>query len=164
MNVYGSYDKEARRYAVLALGNLAISFESHGDLMRSRCIEALNSCLDSPDDETRFSAAFALNKLSTNEDNLQKLGEYGVIPHLVDTLSSTSKDTVAQAIGCLRHLAGFPDNRMLMLTAKILDPMGEVAKSEVRLFTFVDGVIASFCVLEFFAYELVVIFLRTTTS
>lgn len=37
-----SYDREARRYAVLALGNLAISFASHEDLMVDRSLKALN--------------------------------------------------------------------------------------------------------------------------
>ena len=65
---YG-YNKDTRRYAVLAMGNLVSSPESHQFLKGEDTIEAINRCLDSPDDETRFNAAFTLNKLTIVEDN-----------------------------------------------------------------------------------------------
>ena len=123
------YDKEARRYAVLALGNLAISPLSHGPLMQERCIAALNQSLDSPDPETRFNAAFCLNKLAIAEENIQFIGESGSIPCLINMLTMLDEpDGVAQATATLRHLAMRVENRVLILEANCLDPLASVAK------------------------------------
>jgi hypothetical protein len=51
------FDMEARRYAALAIGNIAISTAAHIHLANERCIQALKYCLTSPDPETRFNAA-----------------------------------------------------------------------------------------------------------
>ena len=125
---YG-YDREARRYAVLAIGNLAVSPLSHGPLMQEHCIAALNHCLDSPDDETRFNAAFALNKLAMEEANIAYIGNSGVIPRLVDLLITGEVDSVAQATAVLRHLAMLPENRLMMLAANLIDPLSKTAQS-----------------------------------
>lgn len=125
-----TYDREARRYAVLALGNLAISPASHGPVMQEHSVVALNQCLDSPDDETRFNSAFALNKLASEESNIEYIGASGSIPRLVDLLSTGGIDTIAQATAVLRHLAMRVENRLFMLHANILDPLGPVAESK----------------------------------
>jgi len=122
-----NYDKEARRYAVLALGNLAMSDASHLKLMNTRCITALSNCLDSADEETRFNAAFALNKLVRNHKNIQFIGESGVIPRLVDVISSGEPTSKTQAVAVLRHLSNRIENRSLMLQAHLLDPLSVVA-------------------------------------
>jgi len=70
------YDRDSRRYAVLALGNLAMSRSSHEFLMSERGLDALRSCLQVDDDETRFNASYAVNKLSVYEDNITILGIY----------------------------------------------------------------------------------------
>jgi hypothetical protein len=123
------YDRDSRRYAVLALGNLSLSKDNHVALMSDQCLAVLNGCLDSQDDETRFNAAFAFNKLTIESDNIKKIGESGVIVRLIDCLQSGGPDTVGQAIGALRHMAEIIDNRILMLNAMILEPLSDVAKS-----------------------------------
>jgi hypothetical protein len=124
------YDREARRYAVLALGNLAISPASHGPIMQEHSVAALNQCLDSPDDETRFNAAFCLNKLAMEEGNIEFLGNSGAIPLLIDILSTGSVDSIAQATATLRHLSYRVENRILMIHANLLDPLATVAESK----------------------------------
>eukprot|EP01035_Chromulina_nebulosa_P057418 gene57418-78668_t len=137
-----SYDKEARRYAVLALGNLAVTAYSHTYLMKPNCLAALNSSLLCPDDETRFNAAFALNKLSmggggfSDDDidgsdstsNVAVLGECGCISGLVDVLMTGSPAAQAQAVAVLRHLALRTENRFLILQANALEPLGKLAE------------------------------------
>ena len=76
------YDRDARRYAVLALGNLAITPECHEKLITEKALEAFKSCLDVEDDETRFNASYAVNKLASVEENLE----------LLETLGSSSFD------------------------------------------------------------------------
>lgn len=39
------YDRDSRRYAILALGNLAMSRFTHDVLMTERCLDALKSSL-----------------------------------------------------------------------------------------------------------------------
>ena len=57
------------------------------------------------DDETRFNTAYALNKLSVNEENIRIFGDSGFIPLLIDTVLTAGKDASAQAVATLRHLA-----------------------------------------------------------
>lgn len=137
------YDKETRRYAVLALGNLAITALSHIHLMKRACLEALQNSLMCPDDETRFNAAFALNKLSmeggnssdadldgsSSTSNIAVLGESGCIPGLVDVLMTAGPAAQAQAVAVLRHLALRAENRFHILQANALEPLGKLAES-----------------------------------
>jgi hypothetical protein len=113
---YG-FDKEARRYAVLAIGNLSLTVDYHGELVTIPCVEAVKGCMASDDPETVFNAAFAMNKITINEALLKSLGELGVVPVLVHAMSNGDIDTVAQSVGALRHLAMCPENRLLMLEA-----------------------------------------------
>lgn len=136
------YDKEARRYAVLALGNLAVSTFAHPHLLKEDCLKALNSSLQSPDDETRFNAAFALNKLSIGDgstfdweaeasatSNIAVLGECGCVAGLVGVLTTGSAPAQAQAVAVLRHLAQKTENRFLILQSNALEPLGRLAES-----------------------------------
>ena len=111
------FDKEARRYAVLAIGNLALTVDFHGELVTIPCVEAVKGCMSSSDPETVFNAAFAMNKITINEALLKSLGDLGVVPVLVGAMSNGDIDTVAQTVGALRHLAMCPENRLLMLDA-----------------------------------------------
>ncbi len=127
---------------MLALGNLAVSAYSHIHLMKPNCLTALNTSLTCPDDETRFNAAFALNKLSMgggglrDEDidvsdstsNVAVLGECGCISGLVDVLMTGSPAAQAQAVAVLRHLALKTENRFLILQANALEPLGKLAE------------------------------------
>jgi hypothetical protein len=128
LSEYG-FDKEARRYAVLALGNLAITPFSHLQLMTEKCVSALSNSLDCPDDETRFNAAFAFNKLSIEEANSKYLGECGCIPKLVDVVMTGTSEAKAQAVAVMRHLANRSENRFFILQANALDPLGELGIS-----------------------------------
>ena len=47
--------------------------------MSDRGLEAFRTCLDSADDETRFNAAFAVNKLASVDKNIFTLGTSGFI-------------------------------------------------------------------------------------
>lgn len=109
------YDKDSRRYAVLAIGNLSLSTEYHNELVNEESINAIKLCMQSDDSETRFNAAFAMNKITLNEGLLKEVGSMGVIPLLVHVLSIGDVDTVAQAAGALRHLALCHDNHMFIL-------------------------------------------------
>lgn len=59
------------RYACLALGQLAIAMDSQKEISRAWGIEALTSSLDCDDEETRFNACYALNKLAMNSENFE---------------------------------------------------------------------------------------------
>ena len=122
------YDMEARRYAVLALGNLALSPEFHGELVTVASVEAIKSCMESDDGECVFNAAFAMNKITINEALLLSIGELGVIPVLVRALSLGDVDTIAQSVGALRHLAMCPENRIIMLDSGLLEPLALAAQ------------------------------------
>ena len=128
VNTYG-YDKDTQRYAMLAIGNLAISLFTHADIVNSECLTAINTCLVSSDDETRFNACYTLKKMGISESNLKFLGESNVIPKLVDVLISGNNDAIAQAISALRHLAMYDENRTLIVKANALQPMSVIAKS-----------------------------------
>jgi ribosomal protein L1 len=84
---------------VLALGNLSLSLEYHNELVTIASIEAIKQCMQSEDIETKFNAAFAMNKITINESLLKGLGECGVMPLLVHVLSTGDIHTVAQASG-----------------------------------------------------------------
>lgn len=123
------FDLEARRYAALTLGNIAISVSSHIHLVNARCIQALNQCLTSPDGETRFNAAFAMNKLAMNHQNISFMGSQKVIPPLINLLSlSQLFETKGQVVAALRHLAYDTNNRLNMLEGLVLEPLAVLAQ------------------------------------
>ena len=125
---YG-YDKETRRYAVLCLGNLALSFASHPFLITPECIDALNQCLDSPDDETRFNASFALNKLSRlaiemkAKDN-ERLGQNEFLQEVdgmiitTPKLANSSTEENKTAVYLQQEREHFSDNESLAILGK----------------------------------------------
>lgn len=79
------YDMESRRYATLALGNLAVVHSNHPELLDGG-IDTLQVLIDTlavEDLETRFNAAFTCNKLATNDANHEAMGASGLIPPLV---------------------------------------------------------------------------------
>ena len=117
------YDRDTRRYAVLAIGNLAMSAIFHPELMKEKSLNALSACLDSNDIETRFSAAYCINKLSASESNLHVLGSSGIPCRLVDVMFTGSEHSSAQALAALRHLATLPENRAILVEANILAPL-----------------------------------------
>lgn len=128
---------------MLALGNLAVSSYSHSHLMKPDCLQALKSSLLCVDDETRFNAAFALNKLSMGGDdgrgsgvdetdensNVTILGENGCIPGLVNVLTNGSPPAQSQAVAVLRHLSVRTENRFFILQAGALEALGKLAES-----------------------------------
>ena len=77
------YDMESRRYATLALGNLAVVHANHGELIDGGVLDVLIDTLAVEDLETRFNAAFTCNKLATNDANHEAMGASGLIPPLV---------------------------------------------------------------------------------
>lgn len=58
-----------KRYACLALGNLAVATVNHEEILAANGLEGLSSALDCDDQETVFNACYALNKLAMNEEN-----------------------------------------------------------------------------------------------
>ena len=73
--------------------NVLSNIESSREvLMNEKCITALIKSTESTDDETRFNACFAINKLATNTENLNRLLEASLIPHLVDVLMNAGKN------------------------------------------------------------------------
>lgn len=95
--------------------------------MTERALEALRSCLDCRDDETRFNAAYAINKLASIEVNITILGDTGFIPRLIDVVQTGGSEAMGQACACLRHLALLVSNRSIMLESNILEALGSVA-------------------------------------
>lgn len=60
---------EHRRYACLALGQLAMASENHEEMLTAGGLEALSASLDVDNDETIFNACYALNKFASTEEN-----------------------------------------------------------------------------------------------
>lgn len=58
-----------KRYACLALGNLAVATVNHEEILDANGLEGLSSALDCDDQETVFNACYALNKLAMSEEN-----------------------------------------------------------------------------------------------
>jgi len=58
-----------KRYACLALGNLAVASANHEEILAAEGLESLSSALDCDDKETVFNACYALNKLAMNDAN-----------------------------------------------------------------------------------------------
>uniref|UniRef100_A0A7S3XPT1 Vacuolar protein 8 n=1 Tax=Heterosigma akashiwo TaxID=2829 RepID=A0A7S3XPT1_HETAK len=77
--------------------------------------------------ETRFNAAYALNKLAMNEENHQVMGEGEVLPPLV-TLADEEGDARCQALSALRRLALLAANRLEMVELGVLDPVATAAE------------------------------------
>ena len=71
----------------LSFGNLAISSITY-------LFDAISSCLDRPDDETRFSAALCVNKLSLSKNTLKELGESGCTPRLIGISTKDTTNTL----------------------------------------------------------------------
>jgi len=122
------YDLECRRYACLALGQMAASSDIHPQLLEAGALESLRESLDVEDMETRFNAAFALNKLAINSENHQVMGEGGVIPPLVQLAGEAEGDPRCQAISCLRRLALLNANSLEEVDEGILDPLSWAAE------------------------------------
>ncbi|KAJ1442017.1 hypothetical protein B484DRAFT_390394, partial [Ochromonadaceae sp. CCMP2298] len=59
--------------------------------------------------ETRFNAAFTLNKLCADHKNIDYVGQSGAIPRLVDVLSTGTKEAKAQ-VKTYSHLPSLPLN------------------------------------------------------
>lgn len=135
------YDKETRRYAILALGCLALSEATHPALLSDEngLLETLGDALVSVDFETRFNATFTLNKLSNTNSNVAALGRDSLILNRLVNLisnamtievfdkSSESYDMVGQLLGALRRLAKDANNRTKMVSFNILDPLANIA-------------------------------------
>ena len=68
-----------------SFGNLAISSITY-------LFDAISSCLDSPDDENRFSAG--VNKLSLSKNTLKELGESGCTPRLIGISTKDTTNTL----------------------------------------------------------------------
>lgn len=58
-----------RRYACLALGQLAVASVNHEEILAAGGVEALSSALDCDDEETVFNACYALNKVAMGDEN-----------------------------------------------------------------------------------------------
>ncbi len=91
------YDLECRRYACLALGNLAAVGANHARLLEAGALEAVRESLVVEDLETRFNAAFAANKLAMKEGNLALMGEAGLIAPLVNNYTPHTLSTLCHA-------------------------------------------------------------------
>jgi hypothetical protein len=122
------FDLESCRYAALALGNLAITTATHAHLLNETCVGAVNACLLSSDPETRFNAAFALNKLAIFHDNNEFLGNQEIIANLINLLTIDEEyEAKGQATACLRHLSYHIDNRFRMLSGLVFNPLAKLA-------------------------------------
>jgi hypothetical protein len=136
------YDRESRRYAVLALANLAGAESADTSissiLTASTCLEALHQALHSIDEDTRFHSSFALHKLSCHDDYQELLGSSNDIIHsLIELLSSEQSgfqdlkslayDTISQIIGSLRHIAMTASTRVIMVQRQLLQPLSQIA-------------------------------------
>jgi hypothetical protein len=122
------FDMESCRYATLTLGNLAITRATHAHLLTDENIRSMNNNLISPDPETRFNAAYALNKLAIFHDNNEFLGNQDIIPNLINLLTAKDEfEAKGQATACLRHLSYHIDNRFRMLNSLLFDPLATLA-------------------------------------
>ncbi|CAM9303250.1 unnamed protein product [Discosporangium mesarthrocarpum] len=124
------YDVDSRRYACLALGQLAAATSNHEEIISKGGIEALRSSLDPDDDETVFNAAYALNKLAMNENNHETMGEKGVSPPLVLVID-IREDTniIGQAVSTLRRMATNSDNAIAMVQDGVLEALQGVCEA-----------------------------------
>eukprot|EP00953_Heterococcus_sp_UTEX-ZZ885_P035587 18364-Heterococcus_DN1.PRE.6 len=103
------YDMQTRRYACLAIGQLACDTLHHTALIDSGAIAALAQALLVNDSETAFNAAYACNRFTTtaNTDDAAAVAAGAqLIPQLIELVAITDDaNTLGQAVAALRHIA-----------------------------------------------------------
>ena len=94
----------ARRYAALAIANLASVMGNHEALTEEGALTALFTLSSSADVMSQFYVAYALANFSANEDNhLKMVGEGGLQP-VISLAYSNESDVQQQAAAALRGL------------------------------------------------------------
>jgi Armadillo/beta-catenin-like repeat len=103
------YDVQTRRYACLAIGQLACDTLHHTALIKSGAIAALAHALLVDDSETAFNAAYACNRFTTTastDDVAAVAAGAQLIPQLIELVAITDDaNTLGQAVAALRHIA-----------------------------------------------------------
>jgi Armadillo/beta-catenin-like repeat len=104
------YDVQTRRYACLAVGQLACDKLHHTALIDSGAITALAQALLVDDSETVFNAAYACNRFTTTADSSDDTSTVAagaqLIPQLIELVAITDDaNTLGQAVAALRHIA-----------------------------------------------------------
>ena len=74
-------ETEARRYATLALANLASTIGNHPAILEEKALHALFTLSNSPDVLSQYYVAYALSNLASNERNHAHIVEKVVFSH-----------------------------------------------------------------------------------
>jgi hypothetical protein len=116
------YDMEARRYACLALGQIAANegLPAQAALETPGSLEALRDCLSVDDTETAFNAAFTCNRLAVMEGALVPMGRV-LLTALLELLEHCDDlEALGQAVAAVRRLVASTDNAIMAVRGGIL--------------------------------------------
>lgn len=100
---FNGYDPITRRYAMLALGNIAANEETHDDLyaQQETFFQSIKGSLAANDPETRFNAAYTMGKLTG--EHPERVIDADIIKSLTNLVGDEDEDTECQAVAAIRR-------------------------------------------------------------
>lgn len=122
------YDPLSCRYAILALGALATSFEFHEIIMySSRNVSLIGELIDAGDPEMSMYCCFALNKLSSNEQMMMMMDSCLIGALITSIDASDDRHICTQCVSALRKLCLKPINRWALVEKSGLTALNDLS-------------------------------------
>lgn len=126
-------DTIAKQYCAMAIGNLAVSRETHSIVMESYGISILVAFLrfgtNDQNYETTQYAAFALSNLASNEICCKEMTNLGALESLVLAACFDDTDVQRHALTALRGICNHSNYHSEAISVGILDPLILLARS-----------------------------------
>ncbi|KAL9191141.1 hypothetical protein ACHAXT_000847 [Thalassiosira profunda] len=119
----GKIELEIRRFAMLAIANLAACFDNHEDFVSQDTVPMLVSFSGSSDAEIRNYAAFAIAELSRNSDMMEIVTDEGGLEPVLYLARSDDKRVQRQVLPALTTLSFLNCNKATVCTNGALPPI-----------------------------------------
>lgn len=122
-------DHNLQRYSIMCLGNLSAMESNHSSLMQKGVFEALVKQSSNEHDDIKYSCAFAIANLCSNQEILNKIGKGGGIDPLLMLANSSNTHSQCLGLSALRRLAIADHNRDILCKAGILTTLSQIGKN-----------------------------------
>lgn len=108
----GKVELEIRRFAMLAIANLASCFDNHDDFISQNTISMLVSFSNSADAEIRNYSAFAISEIAKSYEMMEVITNEGGLEAVLYLARSDDKKVQRQVLGALTTLSFLDCNKM----------------------------------------------------
>lgn len=114
---------EARRYAVLAIGNLAATVGNHPAIVEENGLSAMFTLSNMADSTSEYYVVYALANLAANDANHKRIAKEGGLQPLIALAYNDDITVHMQAVAALRGIACTPEVRLKIIHEGGLEPL-----------------------------------------